>query len=141
MGGSWRSANNLAKNIILDLNNWANGWVFWNLILDQENGPRHAGGLHGSNIVSSDLNTGEITFNPPHYVFGHFSRFIKPGAKRIPCTSNSDDLIATAFINADGAIATVIHNLDDCELMFHLWIEGEAIRSTIPARGTMTIIL
>jgi len=141
MGGSWRSANNLARNMILDLNNWANGWVFWNLILDQDNGPRHVGGLHGSNIVNADLNTGQVTYNPPHYVFGHFSRFIKPGARRIPCTSNDDNLIATAFINTNGAIAVVIHNLDNHEMMFQLWIEGQVVIYTLPSLGTITMVL
>jgi glucosylceramidase len=140
MRGSWGSAANLAKNIILDLNNWANGWVFWNLILDQDNGPRHAGGLHGSNIVNADLNTGKVTYNPPNYVFGHFSRFIKHGARRIACTSSNDQLIATAFINPDGNIASVTHNLSDNELMFQLWIEGKVLKSTLPARGTMTMV-
>lgn len=140
MSGSWRSANNLAKNIIMDLNNWANGWVFWNLILDQDNGPRHAGGLHGTNIVNADLASGKLIYNPPHYVFGHFSRFIKPGAKRIPCTSNSDDFIATAFINPDGGIAVVIQNLKDAEQMGQMWIEGKVIKFTSPANGLITMI-
>ncbi len=140
MGGSWGSANHLAENIIHDLNNWANGWVFWNLILDEENGPRHAGGLHGSNIVNANLVSGEITYNPPHFVFGHFSRFIKRGAKRIPCTSSNDNLIATAFLNPDGSIAAVIHNLDDHEMMMQLWIEGKVLKSTIPAEGTITMV-
>lgn len=141
MRGTWQSANNLAKNMIMDLNSWANGWVFWNLILDENNGPRHAGGLFGSNIVNADLSKGTITYNPPHYVFGHFSRFIKPGAKRIPCTSNSDDFIATAFMNTDGKIAVVILNLKDTEQMGQLWIEGKALKYTAPANGVMTIVL
>jgi glucosylceramidase len=140
MGGSWGSANHLATNVIHDLNNWATGWVFWNLILDEENGPRHAGGLHGSNVVNADLKTGEISYNPPHYVFGHFSRFIKRGAKRIPCTSSNDKLIATAFLNPDGSVATVIHNLDQHEMMMQLWIEGKVLKSTIPAEGTVTMV-
>jgi glucosylceramidase len=140
MRGTWQSAINLAKNIILDLNNWANGWVFWNLILDQTNGPRHAGGLYGSNIVNADLTTGTIAYNPPHFVFGHFSRFIKPGAKRIPCTSNSDDFIATAFLNPDGKIAVEILNLKNTEQMGQMWFEGKVIKFTSPANGLMTII-
>jgi glucosylceramidase len=140
MRGSWGSAANLAKNIILDLNNWANGWVFWNLILDQGNGPRHAGGLHGSNIVNADLATGKVTYNPPHYVFGHFSKFIRPGARRIACTSSSDQLIATAFINPDGTIAAVTHNLSENDVLFQLWIEGKVLKSTIPGRGTITMV-
>jgi glucosylceramidase len=140
MRGTWQSATNLAKNIILDLNNWANGWVFWNLILDQNNGPRHAGGLYGSNIVNADLTTGKITYNPPHYVFGHFSRFIKPGAKRIPCTSSSDDFIATAFINADGKITVEILNLKNADQIAQMWFEEKVIKFTCPANGLMTIL-
>jgi glucosylceramidase len=140
MGGSWRSATNLARNIIMDLNNWSSGWVFWNLILDEINGPRHAGGLHGTNIVNADLTKGTVTYNPPHYVFGHFSRFIKPGAKRLPCTSNSDDFIATAFINPDGKIAVVILNLKEVEQMAQIWIEGKVIKFTSPANGVMTMV-
>jgi glucosylceramidase len=140
MRGTWVSATNLAKNIILDLNNWANGWVFWNLILDQNNGPRHAGGLYGSNIVNAYLTSGKITYNPPHYVFGHFSRFIKQGAKRIPCTSNSDDFIATAFVNPDRKIAVVILNLKNSELKGQVWIEGKVLKFKSPANGLITMI-
>jgi glucosylceramidase len=140
MGGSWRSATNLAKNMIMDLNNWANGFVFWNLILDEENGPRHAGGLHGSNIVNADLKAGKVIYNPPHYVFGHFSRFIRPGAERLPCTSNSDDFIATAFMNPDGKIAVVILNLKDTEQIGQMWIEKKVIKFTSPANGIITLL-
>lgn len=140
MRGSWQSAMNLAKNIIIDLNNWANGWVFWNLILDETNGPRHAGGLRGTNIVNADLKTGTVTYNPPHYVFGHFSRFIRPGAKRIPCTSNSDDFIATAFLNTDGRIVVEILNLKDVEQIGQMWFEENVIKFTCPPNGLMSII-
>jgi glucosylceramidase len=140
MRGTWDAANKLAKNVIIDLNNWANGWVFWNLILDTDNGPRHAGGLFGSNIVNADLKTGIITYNPPHYVFGHFSRFIKPGAKRLPCTSSNDGFIATAFVNPDGIIAVEIYNVKDVEQIGQMWIEEKVIKFTAPANGLITIV-
>ncbi len=140
MRGTWQSANKLAISMIHDLNNWCNGWDFWNFVLDTTNGPRHAGGLGGSNIVTANLKTGELTYNPPYYVFGQFSRFIKPGAKRLACTSNNDDLIATAFINPDGKIASVVYNLLDHEKMFQVWIEKKALKGTIPANGIMTIV-
>lgn len=138
--GTWDAANKLAKNVIIDLNNWANGWVFWNLILDTDNGPRHAGGLFGSNIVNADLKTGKITYNPPHYVFGHFSRFIKPGAKRLPCTSSNDGFIATAFVNPNGKIAVEIYNEKDVEQIGQMWIEEKVIKFTAPANGLITIV-
>ncbi len=81
-GGGWEDAFSLTKNMIMDLNNWAEGWVFWNMPLDENGGPRHAGGEHGSNIATVDTKTGELHLNPPYYSFGQFSRFIKPGAKK-----------------------------------------------------------
>jgi glucosylceramidase len=142
MGGDWRTAARLAKGMILDLNNWANGWTFWNLLLDENRGPRHAGGTGpGMSIVTADTRTGELLFNPPHYAFGHFSRFIKPGARRIACTSNSDDFIATAFANPDGKVAVVILNLKDNEQFFQLWVSGKAAKFTSPARALITMVL
>lgn len=145
MDGSWNSAMRIAKNMIIDLNNWCNGYTFWNMLLDQNGGPRHAGGNGQvrlrSNIITADLNTGEVTFNPPHYTFGSFSRFIKPGAKRIACTSSNDGFIATAFKNPDGKIAIVILNLKPTESLLQLWVEEKALKLSCPAEGLMTVII
>lgn len=141
IGGNWAAAQRLARNVILDLNNWTDGWIIWNLICDQDNGPRHAGGLGGATIVNADTRTGKITYNPPHYVFGQFSRFIRPGAKRIACTSNSDELLATAAINPHGKVAVVAQNLTAKEIFFHVWERGQAVRYTSPPNATLTFVL
>jgi glucosylceramidase len=145
MDGSWSTATRIAKNMIIDLDNWCNGYAFWNLVLDEYGGPRHAGGssLHvkSSSIITANLETGEVTLNPPYYTFGQFSRFIKPGAKRIACTSSSDEFIATAFINPDGKIAVVVQNLRDHEQILQLWIEGKVVRLNSPAKAVVTFVL
>jgi glucosylceramidase len=117
------------------------GWTVWNLLLDEKGGPRHAGGAPGSSIVNADITTGELSFNPPHYVFGQFSRFIRPGAKRIACTSNNDNFIATAFLNPDGKIAVVVDNLGDRETFFQVWIRGKVVRYSSPANAVITVVL
>jgi glucosylceramidase len=142
MGGNWRTAVNLARNMIMDLNNWANGWVFWNPVLDEDRGPRHAGGTgRGSSIVTLDTRTGELTFNPPHYYFGHFSRFIRPGARRVACTSNNDDFLATAFVNPDGKAAVVVLNLATRAQPFQVWVQGKAVQYRAPAQALLTVVL
>jgi len=144
IGGSWTAAQRLSKSVINDLNNWTEGWVVWNLMLDQDNGPRHAGGVPGaagSTIVNANTTTGEVTYNPPHYVFGQFSRFIKPGAKRVECTSNSDDLLATAAVNPDGKVAVVVLNLRDHEIFYRVWLHGKYVKYTCPANSTITFVL
>ncbi|HXP60869.1 MAG TPA: glycoside hydrolase family 30 beta sandwich domain-containing protein, partial [Dongiaceae bacterium] len=141
VGGEWPAADRLAKQLIIDLNNWAEAWTSWNLLLDSEGGPRHAGGLHPGTIVNANLQTGKLTFNPPYYAFGQFTRFIKPGAKRIACTSNNDDFAATAFVNPGGKIAVVIANLAAREERFQVWVKGRALQLTSPASGIITILL
>ena len=141
IGGNWAAAQRLAKNVILDLNNWTDGWAVWNLICDQDNGPRHVGGLGGTTIVNADTKTGKITYNPPHYVFGQISRFIRSGAKRIACASNSDDLLATAAINPDGKVAVVVQNLTAKEIFFRVWERGQGVRYTSPPNATITFVL
>ena len=141
MRGDWDTALNVAKNMILDLNNWTNGWTFWNLLLDETGGPRHAGGLGGTNIVNLDTRTGEVFYRPPFYYFGHFSRFIRPGARRIACTSSSDDFLATAFANVDGRVAVVILNLSAADRIFQLWVRGQVVKYSAPPQAIITMVM
>jgi glucosylceramidase len=72
---------------------------------------------------------------------GQFSRFIRPGAKRIVCTSNSDDFIATAALNSDGKIAVVVLNLQDHETFMRVWLRGKFVKYECPPNATITFIL
>jgi glucosylceramidase len=140
MSGSWETGVNVAKNMIIDLNNWTNGWTYWNMLLDENRGPRHAGGLGGSSIVEVDTRTGKVVYNPPFYYFGHFSRFIRPGARRIVCTSNSDDFLATAFINVDGQVAVVILNLSSVDSFCQLWVNSQVVKVIMPSQAIVTVV-
>jgi len=76
-----------------------------------------------------------------YYYLGHFSKFIRPGAKRIICSSNWDDLLATAFVNPDGKLVVVVLNLTEKAMDFQLWLDGQVAKSTSPARSIMTLVL
>ncbi|RKY47693.1 MAG: glycosyl hydrolase, partial [Candidatus Neomarinimicrobiota bacterium] len=69
-----------------------------------------------------------------------FSRFIKPGAKRIACTSSSDYFIATGFINPNNEVVVVIHNLSDCDRDFQIWVDGKVLKYNAPAKAVLTIL-
>jgi glucosylceramidase len=109
--------------------------------LDENHGPRHAGGKGGTGIVTIDTRTDELIFHPAFYYFGHFSRFIKPGARRIACTSNNDDFLATAFLNVNNDIAVVILNLSNADRIFQLWVDGKALKSSAPPQSIITMVL
>lgn len=136
----WKWGEICAKSMIMDLNNGACGWVGWNIILDERGGPNHVGNYCTAPIICN-TKTGELTYMNTFYYMGHFSKFIRPGAKRIICSSNSDDLLATAFLNVDGRIVVVVVNQTENAIAFNTWIESRAVKTSSPAHSIITLIL
>jgi glucosylceramidase len=137
---NWNMGEYFGRSMIMDLNNWASGWVAWNVLLDEKGGPNHLGNYCMAPIIC-DTKSGELTYMNSFYYIGHFSRFIRPGAKRIVCSSNADELLATAFLNVDGAIAVVVMNQTDRDISFHTWIENRTVKTTSPAHSIVTLVL
>ncbi len=136
----WQWGEFFGKSIIMDLNNWASGWVAWNVILDERGGPNHVGNFCMAPIICN-TKTGELTYMNSFYYLGHFSKFLRPGARRIICSSNHDDLLATAFLNPDGKIAVVVMNQTEKDIEFHTWIENHAVKTNSPAHSIVTLVL
>ena len=90
--------------------------------------------LHG------DTRTGQLYYMNSYYYIGHFSKFIRPGARRIISSSMVDTLMTTAFLNPDGKIAVVALNLSDTEQPFSIWLAGQAAKTTSPAHSIMTLV-
>src|ERR1035437_4117932 len=111
--------------MVNDFNNGAEGWTDWNVLLDEKGGPNHVQNFCFAPI-HADTKTGEVHYMNSFYYIGHFSKFVRPGAKRIVCTSKVDKLLSTAFLNPDGKVATVIMNKTDNPVDFNLYLEGKA---------------
>lgn len=148
--GDWKLAERYAENIINDLNNWVEGWVDWNLVLDVTGGPNHCGNycsapIHVSGVPAlaafPQSQCEHLIFNPNYYALGHFSRYIRPGAERIWCVTSRDALEATAFINTDDTIALVILNRMDEEIKFWIEIQGHAAEVVAPEHSITTFLL
>lgn len=82
-----------------------------------------------------------MNFRNAFYYLGHFSKFLRPGARRIICSSNHDELLATAFLNPDGKIAVVVMNQTEKDIEFHTWIENQAVKTNSPAHSIVTLVL
>ena len=112
--------------IVNDMKNHVSGWIYWNMILDQEGGPWLVSTEHGDPdpnqqhpVVIIDRITKKVTYTGLYYYLAHFSRFVRPGAYRIECTGGSPSLNFVGFRNADGSIiVNVINNGDetDCKI-------------------------
>jgi glucosylceramidase len=106
---SWGLGEAYGRNMINDFNNGAVGWTDWNILLDETGGPNHVGNFCFAPI-HADLKTGKLIYTNSYYYIGHFSKFIRPGAKRIQSASSRSMLLTTAFINTDGKVIVVVMN-------------------------------
>ncbi|VDD89654.1 unnamed protein product [Enterobius vermicularis] len=80
--GSWTRAENYAKDIIENLENWVVGWTDWNLALDLQGGPNWVKNFVDSPILVNASGS-EFYKQPMFYIMGHFSKFLRPGYVRI----------------------------------------------------------
>lgn len=135
--GEWRWGEKYGTALIRDLNNGSAGWTDWNILLDERGGPNHLNGFCFA-PVHADTRTGTLTYLNSYYYLGHFSKYLRPGARRVAVTTNDDRLLATAFQNPDGSIATVVLNTGDEALAFRLWIDGQAATMSAPAHSILT---
>ena len=76
-----------------------------------------------------------------YYYIGHFSKFIRPGAKRIISSSSRSPLLSTAFKNTDGSIAVIVMNQSDKNIPYYLWIRGKGAQVISLPHSIATIIL
>jgi glucosylceramidase len=123
--------------VIDTLRNWAKTVVKWNLALDQNNGPKIAGGCDTCyGVVTINRNTRQVTPKPHYYALGHASKFLSPGAVRI---ASSDGTIRTvAFKNMDGSVVLYAVNTNSSADILKLVWNSQWVISNIPARSIMT---
>jgi glucosylceramidase len=126
--------------MVNDFNAGTVGWTDWNVLLDEKGGPNHVGNFCYAPIIA-DTRDGKVHYVNSYYYIGHFSKFIKPGAKRIISSSNRDVLQTTAFINPDGKIVVVVLNTSDQNLPYRLWIQGKAAETTSLPHSIATLVL
>jgi glucosylceramidase len=138
--GSWNLGERYAHNIINDLNRWTVGWIDWNLVLDETGGPNHVGNLCSAPILI-DTDQDALLHQSSYYYLGHFSRFIKPGAKRVLCAVSRQDLETTAFTNPDGSVAVVVMNRTEINICFLLRLDGVDTATSLPPRSIATYLL
>lgn len=136
----WKWGEMYATSMVHDFNNGVVGWTDWNVLLDERGGPNHVGNFCFAPILA-DTQTGKLMYMNSYYYIGQFSKFIRPGARRIISSSNRDELLTTAFINPDGKLAIIVLNLTDNPIQYYLWIEGKAAAINSLAHSITTLSL
>lgn len=134
----WSYGESYGRSMINDFNHWAAGWTDWNVLLDNEGGPNHVQNFCFAPLHADDK--GELHYQSSYYYIGHFSKFVKPGARRIACTVAKDELEATAFENPDGSRVAVMMNRTDKPLPAQVWSQGRVVSTPLPAHSIASVI-
>ena len=145
-GGDWEPVISGGLNlqfrtlVIGSVRHWARGVLFWNLALDQDNGP-HAGGCDTCRgVVTIDSRNGEVSRTDDYYALAHASRFVRRDAWRIGSTATGNGIDNVAFENPDDGSRVLL--LSNSNTMPHELSVRDGVRMfrvTMPARSIATI--
>ncbi|MDA3893397.1 MAG: glycoside hydrolase family 30 protein [Salinivirgaceae bacterium] len=136
----WPNAERYGNSMINDFNAGTCAWTDWNILLDETGGPNHVMNLCFAPI-HADTRVDSLVYTPTYYYIGHFSKYIRPGAKRVSTVASVTFLEATSFLNENGKLVTVVMNSTNNEMDYNLYVgANQAIPVNIPARAIQTII-
>lgn len=135
----WPNAERYGRSMINDFNQGTVAWTDWNLLLDETGGPNHVSNLCFAPI-HADTRTGELIYTPSYYYIGHFSKFVRPGAKRVSTVASRSHLLSTSFLNEDGSMVTVVMNHTDEPITYKLYIGPKAIEEEILPHAMQTLV-
>ena len=131
--------------IINDLKNWASAWIYWNMILDEKGGPWLVSNEHGDPdnnaqhpVVIINRTTQKVYYTGLFYYLSHFSKFIRPGARRIATSGGGDQINFVSFRNVDNSIVLNILNSGVARDCLIAW-KGKSVVQHLPAHSITTL--
>lgn len=132
-----------ARNIIVSLNHWLEGWIDWNIVLDKNGGPNHVGNYCGAPIMI-DTESGEVYYTPIYYVLAQFSKTIRPGDKALQVYQQLEDLDddalhASAAVSVNKLISAQLLNTTKQPIKYSLQIGSQYAEVLIAANSVQTV--
>ena len=97
------------------MRNWSRSIFCWNIALDETGKPnigpffKHAN-ENGGGMLQIYSQTREVKYGGQYWALGHFSKFVKRGARRIASECDVNGIQNVAFENPDGEYVIVLVN-------------------------------
>tara|TARA_B100000795_G_scaffold268617_1_gene255970 strand:- start:498 stop:1997 length:1500 start_codon:yes stop_codon:yes gene_type:complete len=132
--------NRYARDIIGCLNNYVDGWIDWNMVLDTQGGPNWFKNWCVAPVIV-DPEKDEVYFTPLYYILSHFSKYIRPEAVIIGLDISESNLMATAAKNPDGSIAVVLFNEGKEAKNINIKLSDKFIDIQISGQAIQTILI
>jgi glucosylceramidase len=132
-----------ARNIIESINHWVEGWIDWNIVLDQRGGPNHVGNFCGAPIMI-DVESGHTYYTPVYYVLAQLSRTIRPGDRAVDAHTHlpeldEDALHASATLSHTNLLSVQLLNITKQPIDYALQIGKQYASIRIAANSLQTV--
>lgn len=135
---SWADALHLYRNVRRYLAYGAGSYFMWNMVLDETG--LSTWGWKQNAPVTADVAGQRLRVHGEYHVLGHFSRHVRPGARRALTTGPWGDQIA--FVNADASVVIVMANSSDGAHEATVEVAGTgAFAVALPARSVHTFVV
>lgn len=136
-GHQQRKAEQYAHAVLGHLGAGAQGFVDWNLLLDERGGPNHVGNFCEAPLMY-DRESEKLIVNRSFSYFGHVTRFVRPGARRFLVSRFDDAVECVGFVNPDGERVLVALNRTDRAVRFDVAERPRVAPVEVPAHGIVT---
>ncbi|MFW5865196.1 MAG: glycoside hydrolase family 30 beta sandwich domain-containing protein, partial [Candidatus Izemoplasmataceae bacterium] len=137
---AFESGERYMRNMIGDFSHYCEGYIDWNLTLNEIGGPNHVGNYCDAPIIC-DTKTDTVYINKSYDAIGHFSKYVQVGAKRIKSTLDLEDVNQVAFINPDGSLAIIIQNPTEKDIALNIQSSYSNGFLTLSKRSMSTIVI
>ena len=145
-------AENYAIEVCEDLNNYCIGICDWNLLLNKYGGPFHNRSVSYTAVndpmesgcaapILYDEENDKLILTPAYYYMGHFSKYIKRGARRLAVTKYFKKIYASAFENPDGSRVAVVVNTNDILEKVAIRYKGKSTLINLGPHSIATILI
>ena len=134
------NAEMYASQIIGDFNSGVNGFIDWNMVLDNKGGPNHVKNYCNSPIMLNKDNT-EYIKTPSFYYIAQFSKYINPGAKRIAFSRFTENIDMTAFKNPDNSVVVILLNRNNYNIEYNLCFQNQYFHDNLDSKAIVTFII
>ncbi len=135
----WGNAERYGRSMINDLNAGTVGLTDWNILLDENGVPNHVGNFCFAPL-HADIKNDSLIYTPSYYYIGHFSKFIRPNAKRVSTAANKSKLLCVSFTNEDGTMATIVMNGGDKPLTYNLILDTGSVKIQILPHAIQSLV-
>jgi glucosylceramidase len=136
----WGTAG--ADRIVAYLRNWSTMYEDWVTMLDQNRSPERWSGSPDPTMLVQSVGTPDTYWATPEFnIISQFSKFLKPGAKRVASNYGSTGTVTdVAFVNPDGSLVVVVVNQTTASQPFSIGVGTQQIASTLPAKTVGTYV-